>query len=157
MSRKERRNYAAGREYRQKHRNGKGYRDPVTGPPVIDLTKVVPVPMNQLTEGRVVRARVPYSDCADDKPRPVVVVSRRGREVTVLPCTTRPHRRAMQDHVDLDDLAEAGLSRPTGVSRRPITLDRIDLIEILGSLSDRDEAAVFGRGLLKAVEVLVAV
>ncbi len=129
----------------------------MTNPPVIDLTKVVPVPMNRLTEGTVILARVPYSDCADDKPRPVIVLGTRGRVVIALPCTTRPHRRAMRDHVELDDLAEAGLSRPTGVSRRPITLDRIDLIQIEGKLSERDWAAVVGAGLLATDEVLVAV
>lgn len=63
----------------------------------------------------------------------------------------------MRDHVDLEDLADAGLTAPTGVSRRPIAVDRIDLIEILGSLSDRDRAAVTDDGPMNDTGVPVAV
>ncbi len=114
----------------------------MTDPPTIDLISVVPVPMNRLVSGTVVWAHVEFRDGTGEKTRPVVVVAVDGRRVTVLPCTTSPRRRRLRGHVELVDLRDAGLTRATGVARNPVTIDRIELLGICGSLSERDRAEV---------------
>lgn len=106
--------------------------------PDLRLAVVHPVPLSRLTPGTVVWAHVDFREIDGWKTRPCVVVERRGREVVLLPGTTSERRHDLRDHVELDDLAGAGLPKNTGVCARPVVVDRIDLVSISGSLSDAD-------------------
>ncbi len=52
------------------------------------------------------------------------------------------HADRLRGHVELVDVHDAGLTRATGVARNPVTIDRIELLGICGSLSERDRAEV---------------
>jgi hypothetical protein len=102
--------------------------------------------MSRLVPGAVVWARVPFSDRDEYKIRPAVVCSVVGHSVTIRPCTTAPHRH-WYGVLDVEDPGAAGLRRPTGVRRRAITVDILDIVGTAGCLSDDDAGRVL-RGLL---------
>jgi hypothetical protein len=103
------------------------------------LTTVHPVARRLLLPGTVVFAHVPYAETDDEKGRPAVVKVTVGREVTILPGSSALSRRRFPAlYVELRDLDTAGLWRPTGVRLREVTVDRIEIVHILGRLSDFD-------------------
>jgi hypothetical protein len=89
-------------------------------------------------------ADIPFFDCAGTKGRPVVVVNVSGCAVTVLPVTTslrRVGRPAVYQEVT--SLSEAGLSRPSGVHKRPVVIDRSRVSTVLGRLGTADYMSLF--------------
>jgi hypothetical protein len=103
----------------------------------------------------VVWAHVPFEDVDGEKTRPAVVVRRQGRQVELLPGTTS-HTRWVHvgRYVEIEDLAEAGLTRSTGVRRSSVVVDLIEVIEIVGALSDDDALEILVSGTEPAVERL---
>lgn len=123
---------------------------------VPNLTVVRPVPANQLKLGAVVWAHVPYQDCDSYKTRPAVVIAADRHSVVLLPCSTSQRRlRLPERYEELDDLASAGLSRPTGIRLQPAVVDRLDLVDLCGELSGHDIEALTARvDLASAAELL---
>ena len=110
------------------------------GPPRPCLLRVCPVPRSALVRGAVVWAHVPYANgrAGAWKTRPAVVVVAIGREVTLLPLTSSLVSRGRPGVVEVRHWAEAGLSRPCSLVRRPVTLDRIDILNVVGRLHEDD-------------------
>jgi hypothetical protein len=80
----------------------------------------------------------------EDKTRPAVVKSLSDRSVVLRPVSSALSRyRFPARHTELTDPDVAGLHRPTGVQRREVTVDLIELLQIVGALSERDMSAVF--------------
>jgi len=90
---------------------------------------------------------VPFPDAEGEKTRPAVIRKVVGRDVTILPASgaTSRHRFPAR-YAELRDLHDAGLRRPTGVRRREVTVDLIEIIGIVGMLSPADMASVFDLG-----------
>ena len=110
-----------------------------------DFSSVKPVPLNRLGAGAVVLARIVFADSTGDKVRPAVVLSVSRHEVQVLPLTTSRNRfRYPLCYVELEQWFEAGLSKPSGVERRPVMLERGDLVGVMGQLVESDWARVMG-------------
>jgi hypothetical protein len=108
-----------------------------------NLATVKRVPRNQLVSGTVVWAHVPYEDGTGEKLRPAVVVERCGRDVTILPATTSASRwRYPNNSVEVRDLAAAGLTKPTGIKMRSVTVDIIEVLSIVGRLGEADRNSV---------------
>jgi hypothetical protein len=111
-----------------------------------NLAVVEAVPMNRLHRGVVVWAHIPFQYDDGEKTRPAVVIGVSGRTVELLPVTTtqsrfgRPHL-----YVEVQDLDPAGLLRASGVHLRPVAVDRIELVHIVGELSEADLASVDAR------------
>lgn len=125
-------------------------------PRVPNLTVVRPVPANQLTLGAVVWAHIPYQDCDSYKTRPAVVIATDRRSVVLLPGSTTQRRLQLPHrYQELSDLTSAGLSRPTGIRLQPIIVDRLDLVDLCGDLSDDDIEALTGRVDLAAARQLL--
>lgn len=113
---------------------------------VADLRRARPVARTRLSPGTVVWARIPYVEQpGDSKLRPAVVASLDGRTVRVLPVTSsqKDSVRRSPLYVVLRDWADAGLTRPCLVTRRPVEVDLIDIATVAGALSDEDMARVF--------------
>jgi hypothetical protein len=107
------------------------------------LTTVRPVARGRLVPGAVVWAHVPFAEGDAEKTRPTVVKATVGRQVTILPASGAVSRfRFPTKYVELRDLHAAGLSWSTGVRRHEVTLDVIEIIAIVGQLSDFDMTAV---------------
>ena len=112
--------------------------------PCHDVVRVIHVAMSALTPGTVVRARCPFTEGGGlYKPRPVVVVEVRGGVVIARPCTTSASRFRFADTVEVDELSAAGLFKPTGVLGRLVSIERRDVIGLLGHLSAMDYQRVF--------------
>lgn len=96
------------------------------------LTSTKPVPLNDLTRRRVVMARIPYSepDRNEYKIRPAVVVRRSGRTVWVSPVTTKARGAAPID------LSGTGLSRRSFLRLDLVELDRVDVVSVMGEVSE---------------------
>ena len=158
MSSTKRRDYATSRGYRQNRSTRKGHPAPATRPAGPNWAKVEPVPRNRLVPGTVVWAHIGFRDGTGEKARPAVVLEVRSREVVLLPGTTSDKRHRLRDHVEVLNLDEAGLGRPTGISTIPVVVDRrIDLTSISGELSETDRQRVFDQAAaLSHVEVPVA-
>lgn len=96
-----------------------------------------------MVPGAVVWAHVPFDQVDDFKTRPAVVVAIVGREITIVPATTSSSRsRYPTEYAELRDLRAAGLYRPTGMRRREITIDIIEIVSVVGRLSDIDMKSV---------------
>jgi hypothetical protein len=96
-----------------------------------------------LVPGAVVWAHVPFAEIDEFKTRPAVVVEIVGREVTILPATSSSSRSGYPtEYVELRDLNAAGLNRPTGVRLRETTVDIIEIVDVVGRLSDIDRKAI---------------
>jgi hypothetical protein len=88
-------------------------------------------------------AHVPYEDGQGEKLRPAVVVERCGRDLTILPATTSASRwRYPNSSVEVRDLAAAGLTKPTGIKVRSVTVDIIEVVDIVGRLGEADRNSV---------------
>lgn len=112
--------------------------------PKASLTTVKPVPLNRLCPGAVVWAHVGFEDHTGEKARPAVVIEAGSQTVKVLPVTTSANRRFHPTkYVEITDLNGAGVTRPSGVALRPLEIDRIELIALVGELSDEDHEALF--------------
>ena len=96
------------------------------------------VPQCHLRAGTVVRASVDYREGAGHKARPVVIVSVGTHDVVALKITSQLWRLHQPGHAEIEDWQGAGLSKPSAVALHPVTLPRIDLIEVLGALSESD-------------------
>ncbi len=109
------------------------------------LACIEPVAKGQLNPGTVVWAHVPFRELDDEKTRPAVVHSVRGRTVHLLAGSSSLTRRRYPDlYAEVADLAEAGLRRPTGVRRSVLfTVDLADVLSIAGQLADADAESVF--------------
>lgn len=126
-------------------RNGCRGRAPVfqVRPPRLSI--VEPVPRGRLTAGVVVWAHVPYRDGTGEKTRPAVVLSATSHEVMVLAVTTSSKRLSYPwRYVELLDRERAGILRPSAVDLEPISIDRIDVVNITGELSTADAERVLG-------------
>jgi len=111
--------------------------------PTPNLCVVRPVAKTKLVAGAVVWAHVPYEDDDGEKTRPAVVVERRGRTVVLKPGTTSSTwRRYPHRYVEISDLETAGLRRPTAVRCDEVIVDLIEVIDLVGTLSDEDAAAL---------------
>jgi hypothetical protein len=87
---------------------------------------------------------VPFAETDNFKTRPAVIKAIVGREVTILSASSSSSRsRYPTEYAELRDLDVAGLNRPTGVRRREITIDIIEVVVVVGRLSDIDMKSVF--------------
>jgi len=103
------------------------------------MTSVKPVPFNRLKAGVVVWVHVPFADVSGEKIRPAIVLSASSHSVEVLPVTTSPRRfNFPHRYVEVEEWAAAGLVRPSGVRRQPISVDRRELVGVAGTLSESD-------------------
>lgn len=100
------------------------------------------IPQTKIVIGAVLLARVDYAEVVDYKIRPVVVIAHNGNEVSVRPCTTSQRARHRPGTVILTDLDAAGLSRPTAVIPRTLTLALDEVVAVSGHLSIRDFARI---------------
>jgi hypothetical protein len=112
------------------------------------------VPRNRLRPGAVVLAWVPYHedlDCAEcssehGKIRPAVVVEAGEGDLSCLPCTSATSRdRYPWAYSEIADLTSAGLSRPSGVRLRRVSLPASDCLQVLGLLAAPDLEILLGR------------
>jgi len=77
-----------------------------------------------------------------EKTRPAVVLACHGRDVVLLPCTTSIRRHQLPGYHEIKGWAEAGLVRPTGVRAASLTVDYLEVVNIVGKLADEDFRAV---------------
>jgi hypothetical protein len=104
-----------------------------------------PVAKGRLGPGTVVWARVPYEEADDWKTRPAVIMMVAGRRVTLLPGTTSTSRWRFPDkYVEVANPVECGLTRPTGFRRQAVTVDIIEVEDIVGCLDADASAALLG-------------
>jgi len=137
--------YAMSRDYRNKSVRHKGHREAERKVRPPRLTVVKSIPLRQLVRGTVVWAHIMFQDGTGEKARPAVIVEVVGREITLLPITTSPRRQAFPErYVELGDVEQAGIMRASAVELRTVRIDRIDLVNIIGELSDRDRDRVLG-------------
>ena len=108
------------------------------GPPRVCLVQVRPVAATALVRGAVVWAQVPFRDGDGWKTRPAVVVRTVGRDVTVLPLGSSARAWRTPGVVAIRRWVEAGLSRPCVVRGAPVTIDRMEVLDIVGHLHDDD-------------------
>jgi len=133
--------YAARHGQRQRRRS-----DVVSQPAsqAPSLSTVKPVALNRLQPGVVVWAHIAFEDGTGEKTRPAVVVRAGSREVVVRAVTSAVSRfRFPHLHIELADLTAAGVTRPCAVKTTEVEVDRIDILHVVGELSDDDRAAVF--------------
>lgn len=111
------------------------------------LCAAKPVAKSRLVPGVVVWARVPFVDTNDWKTRPAVVKTVQGRLVSLAPGSSSASRwRFPDEFIEVTNLADSGLRRPTGFRRRDVTVDIVDVVDIVGSLADADLEALLGQG-----------
>lgn len=111
------------------------------------------VARTRLRPGVVVWARVPYRERDEYKIRPAVIFGCRGRgDVVILPCTSSPSRtRRSRRLVELKDFEAAGLRRASAVSRDAISIDLVDVLDVIGDLSDFDSERVLGAAVVSSL------
>lgn len=114
--------------------------------PVMRATSVA---RSRLRRGTLVLARVPFVDepepqapgtgCRQDKLRPFVVMRVVGETVVGYPCTSASSRfNYPWLYCEVQDLASAGLARPTGVRLCGTTLRIASCVEVRGVLAADD-------------------
>jgi hypothetical protein len=109
------------------------------GPARPCLLRMQPVARTALVRGAVVWAHVPFTeDGSAWKTRPAVVVDASGRDITLFPLTSSLLSRHRPGVVAVTHWVEAGLSRPCSMVRRPVTLDRMDILNLVGHLHEDD-------------------
>ena len=110
---------------------------------VSDLFRVKPVAASRLIPGIVVWARVPYAEMDNWKTRPAVVKRVFGRQVTLLPGTSANSRfRFPNKYLEVAQPVDCGLTRPTGFRRQEVTVDIIEVEDIVGALDASDRATL---------------
>ena len=133
--------YAARHGQRQRRRNDVASQPASKAP---SLSTVKPLALNRLQPGVVVWAHIAFEDGTGEKTRPAVVVRAGSRDVVVRAVTSAVSRfRFPHLHIELADLTAAGVSRPCAVKTTEVEVDRIDVLHVVGELSDEDRAAVF--------------
>ena len=115
----------------------------VAGPPKPNLAVVRRVARSRLRMGTVVWGRIPYAEGQGHKMAPAVVAEVEGHTVWVHRITTSQRRHGPRHH-EVQDLEAAGLVRASGIDRRRIAVDYLDLDNITGELAADDRAAFFG-------------
>jgi len=131
--------YAVRRVYSEKHRKHNTQSTYDSKRKVVPMSIVRPVPLSRLLPGTVVWAHIPFADGTGEKSRPAVVIATESRDITLLPGTTSTRRFDLRNsYSEVIDLDAAGLNRPTGISRRPVTVDKIEIIMICGELAGDD-------------------
>jgi hypothetical protein len=111
------------------------------------LCAAKPVAKSRLGPGVVVWARVPFVDIEGWKTRPAVVKTVQGRLVSLAPGSSSASRwRFPNEFIEVTNLADSGLRRPTGFRRRDVTVDVVEVVDIVGSLADPDLEALLGQG-----------
>ena len=118
----------------------------VAGHPQPNLALVRRVPRAKLRVGTVVWGRIPYAKGEGHKMAPAVVARVEGRTVWVHRITTSNRRHDLRHH-EVQDLETAGLVRASGIDRRPIAVEVLDLDNITGELGADDRAAFFGEAV----------
>ena len=82
---------------------------------------------------------MPFEDGEGEKLRPAVVVGRDGRGVRIRRLSSSATRLRFDFHLDVVDPDAAGLDRPCGIDlRSPSVVDVIEVVDIVGELSDAD-------------------
>lgn len=120
----------------------------------IDLSAPKSVARSLLGPGVVVWAYVSFEDDDGWKSRPAVIIAVVGRLVTILPGSSAESRkRYPARYIEIQNPSAAGLRRPTGLRRAPITVDIADVIDIVGSLDDED-MHVLRTGVMASVDGL---
>ncbi len=110
------------------------------------LCAAKPVAKSRLGPGVVVWARVPFVDIDGWKTRPAVVKTVQGRLVSLAPGSSSASRwRFPNEFVEVTNLANSGLRRPTGFRRRDVTVDIAEVVDIVGNLADPDLVALLGQ------------
>lgn len=103
-----------------------------------------PVPMKYLQPGAIVDTWIPFVDRDDYKRRPAVVISADQWSVDVFPLTSSlRHRRMKVPMHILEEWEASGLSRPTGMQQRRVTIARADVLDVSGELKGSDRAKFF--------------
>lgn len=106
------------------------------------VTRLRIVPRNRLHPGTVVWVHIPFEDVQGDKIRPAIVLRCTGRDVVLLPCTTSVRRHQRPGYLEIKHWQAAGLTRPTGVRRASLTVDYLEIVNIVGDLADEDAGAL---------------
>lgn len=104
------------------------------------LAHVDIVARSALSVGTVLWTPVPYVECDGWKTRPAVVLDHDAFDVEVWPITTSPWRHRWSGYVELIEWEVAGLTEPSSVQRRVVTVERREVIDVVGELSELDRA-----------------
>ena len=136
---------SAGAGRRRRERDGRykarrpGSRRVVAAFDAAALGAVRPIALNRLTVGTVIYAHLPFADGAGSDARPAVIVAVDGRTLTVFRIRThRPWRHAGAPDAVIEEWMEAGLSRPSNLDRRPVTIDAAAVNSVVGELAEAD-------------------
>jgi len=98
---------------------------------------VTGVPLSQLVPGKVVWVHVPFDDVDQSKTRPAIVVAERGREVELLPVTSSASRHCHpHEYVEVERPEAIGLDSKCAIGRRPVVVERNELLQIVGELDE---------------------
>jgi len=124
----------------------RGRRRGMVPPPVQFSLAAVPrlriIPRNRLHPGTVVWVHISFDEIEGYKIRPAVVLSRHGRDVVLLPCTTSVSRHQHPGYMEIKHWQAAGLPRPTGAQRASLTVDYLEIVNVAGDLADEDADAL---------------
>lgn len=114
--------------------------------PKPQMARVEVVAMNRLRPGVVVWGHIPFADGDGEKTRPAVVITTSGSDVELLPVTTKPGwYRTNGHHIEIRNGIAAGLDRNSSVRLRPVVVDRLEVLNVVGQLTTSDLAAVLAR------------
>lgn len=103
-----------------------------------------PVALKHLAPGVIIDCWVPFVDSNDYKRRPAVVIEADRHDVRVYPLTTSlGHRRLKTPIHMLDRWQDSGLSRPTGMQRRDVTIPRTAILGVSGELVGDDKSQFY--------------
>ena len=109
-----------------------------------DRKSLKPIALKHLKPGTIIDCWVPFVDTDDYKRRPAVVIEADKYDVRLYPLTTSlGHRRLKIPIYLLHRWAESGLSRPTGMQRRPVTVPRSDVLAVTGELLGEDRSQFY--------------
>lgn len=99
-----------------------------------------PVALKHLAPGVIIDCWIPFVDSDDYKRRPAVVIEANAYDVRVYPLTSSlGHRRLKTPIHILDNWVESGLTRPTGMQRRDVTIARSSILGVSGELVGNDK------------------
>lgn len=103
------------------------------------MKAIKPIALTKLTPGVIIDCWVPFVESSQYKRRPAVVIRADDHDVHVYPLTSSlGHRRLKTPIHVLDHWKESGLSRPTGMQRREVTISRSSVLGVSGELIDED-------------------
>lgn len=93
------------------------------------------VPTRQLVPGTIALARVPFAEGTGEKVRPVLVVSVSRATVRCVPITTKRNRASAIE-------VEIGSGRRSWARSMVVSIDRVALLTVMGSLAESEFQAV---------------